>query len=135
MNNLEYMTQEQLTAELVRGQRRQTKIRVIAAVVNAVILLTICAGLFRLIPPALDTMNDIEDVLAETGDLASQARESMKKADALMADADRLINDNSGSIADIMVKLNAIDFEKLNQSIQRLSEILEPLARLFGAKG
>ena len=56
----------------------------------------------------------------------------MVKADKLMDDADKLLNDNSGSIADIMVKLNGIDFDKLNQSIQRLSEILIPISKLFG---
>lgn len=132
MKRLEMMTQQELTLELVKGQKKQTKIRVISVVLNVLILAALAAGLLYAVPTAVETMTQVQSVLDEVDDLSVQARESMVKADKLMDDADKLLNDNSGSIADIMVKLNGIDFDKLNQSIQRLSEILIPISKLFG---
>ena len=132
MKKLEMMTQQELTLELVKGQKKQTKIRVISVVLNMLILAALAAGLLYAVPTAVETMTQVQSVLDEVDDLSVQARESMVKADKLMDDADKLLNDNSGSIADIMVKLNGIDFDKLNQSIQRLSEILIPISKLFG---
>ena len=132
MKKLEMMTQQELTLELVKGQKKQTKIRVISVVLNVLILAALAAGLLYAVPTAVETMTQVQSVLDEVDDLSVQARESMVKADKLMDDADKLLNDNSGSIADIMVKLNGIDFDKLNQSIQRLSEILSPISKLFG---
>ncbi len=132
MKRLEMMTQQELTLELVKGQKKQTKIRVISVVLNVLILAVLAAGLLYAVPTAVETMTQVQSVLDEVDDLSVQARESMVKADKLMDDADKLLNDNSGSIADIMVKLNGIDFDKLNQSIQRLSEILIPISKLFG---
>ncbi|MBQ7719906.1 MAG: hypothetical protein IJT56_04905 [Clostridia bacterium] len=132
MKKLEMMTQQELTLELVKGQKKQTKIRVISVVLNVLILAALAAGLLYAVPTAVETMTQVQSVLDEVDDLSVQARESMVKADKLMDDADKLLNDNSGSIADIMVKLNGIDFDKLNQSIQRLSEILIPISKLFG---
>ena len=132
MKRLEMMTQQELTLELVKGQKKQTKIRVISVVLNVLILAALAAGLLYAVPTAVETMTQVQSVLDEVDDLSVQARESMVKADKLMDDADKLLNDNSGSIADIMVKLNGIDFDKLNQSIQRLSEILIPISKLLG---
>ena len=135
MKRLEMMTQQELTIELVKGQKKQTKIRVISVVLNVLILAALAAGLLYAVPTAVETLTQVQSVLDEVDDLSVQARESMVKADKLMDDADKLLNDNSGSIADIMVKLNGIDIDKLNQSIQRLSEILDPISRLFGRDG
>ena len=134
MKRLEMMTQQELTLELVKGQKKQTKIRVISVVLNVLILAALAAGLLYAVPTAVETMTQVQSVLDEVDDLSVQARESMVKADKLMDDADKLLNDNSGSIADIMVKLNGIDFDMLNQSIQRLSEILIPISKLFGGE-
>ena len=132
MKQIEYMSQEELTRELVRGQKKQTGLRVIAIILNALILLSIAVGMFVVIPPALGVMSKAGESLDELNVLADQAKISMENADSLMKDADGMISDNSAGIADIMVKLNGIDFVKLNEAIQHLADIVEPLARLFG---
>lgn len=45
---------------------------------------------------------------------------------------DSLIAENSESIAEVMKKLEAIDFEGLNSAIKDLGDVVEPFANFFG---
>ena len=48
---------------------------------------------------------------------------------------DAIVEENTGTVAEAMQKLNQVDLDSLNSSISSLSAILEPLAAFFGRFG
>ena len=50
----------------------------------------------------------------------------------MVANVDTLVVSGQQSLEQSMDKLNSIDFDTLNQAIQDLSNVIQPLARLSG---
>ena len=71
-------------------------------------------------------------VMRDVQDTALAAQNTLNNIDAIMKDIDTLVADNSGNLTNAVTKISKIDFERLNNSIKALSDVVTPLARLFG---
>lgn len=74
-------------------------------------------------------LNNLEEV---TTDLAKVDLGSMvENVDGLVSDVDALVGTSQNGIEETMEKLNKIDFDALNQAIEDLSDVIEPIAKFF----
>ena len=90
---------------------------------TAAVILLFSAAI--LLPKASAVMRDVQDT-------ALAAQNTLNNIDAIMKDIDTLVADNSGNLTNAVTKISKIDFERLNNSIKALSDVVTPLARLFG---
>lgn len=103
--------------EIVDMQRRSLRHARIATVVS---LLMAGAMLFILVT-TVPRMNRAID----------SAEQSIEQVNTFVTSADRFVNENTGSIAHALERLDEIDLQKLNEAIGNLSDAVEPLARLY----
>lgn len=125
--------------ELIKYSKKQlfyARVRTLASIVTAGALI-IC--LFILMPVVLSSVakaNDIMEQATQTITLADTALESiteMSNSITEMGDnMDTLIMENAESIETVMKKIEAVDFEGLNNAIKDLGTVIEPLANFFG---
>ena len=126
----------ELLRRIEKANRRQALSGWIMCVV-AVVTALCCVMLFMTV---VDLLPQINTVIAQTETVLSnleQATEQFSAMDlqGMVADVDTLVLTGQDSLEQTMEKLNTIDFEALNQAIEDLSDVIEPLARFFKAFG
>lgn len=112
--------------------RLQFGFAVVAAVCCIVLLLT---GM-KVLPKLQETAAQAETVLTNletvTSELAASDLSGMvENVDALVANVDGLVTTSQSGVEQTMEKINAIDFEALNDAIKDLSDVIEPIAKFF----
>lgn len=128
----------QTMEELVKNSQKQlfyARVRTFAAVVAAAGFL-IC--LLILVPVVLKTVSQANGIMAqasETITLANTAIESITEMSESITEMgenmDTFITENSETVAAVMEKIEAVDFEGLNSAIEDLGAVIEPLAKFF----
>lgn len=131
------MTKELMT-ELVNNSRKQlfyARVRTFAMVIIAAAVILF---LISMAPGLLKTVNQANDVMAQASDtitLANAAIESITEMSGAITDMgenmDTFITENAESVAAVMEKIEAVDFEGLNKAIKDLGTVIEPLAKFF----
>ena len=124
--------------ELIKNSKKQlfyTRVRTLASLVIAGILV-VC--LIVIVPVVLKTVaqaNGIMSQASETIALADTALESITEMSDSITEMgenmDTFITDNAESVAAVMEKIEAVDFEGLNSAIKDLGAVIEPLAKFF----
>ena len=104
-----------------------------AAVICCAVLLI--AGL-KVLPQLQDAAVQAETVLsnleAVTTELAASDLSGMvENVDALVTNVDALVGTSQAGVDQTMTKINAIDFDALNDAIKDLSDVIEPIAKFF----
>ena len=110
-------------------EKKQYQMAKISAAANAAMLLVVILCAVILIPRFLNTMNQVDVVMADLEIVSSELADTLPE---MMEDLDALVNSSEAGITEAIEKMNAIDFEALNQAIQDLQTVIEPLARFFG---
>ena len=111
------------------GRKRLRLARICCALALAAAVLFACTlGVaLHLVPQAEQVLGQVEPVLQNleqaTGQLAKLDLEDM------VENVNQLVISGQKSLEQSMDKLNAVDFDALNQAIQDLSAIIEPLAK------
>lgn len=130
---LEIMEQmEKNSWKQVMYARLQFVFAVVAAVCCAALLFAGLKVLPRMQEAATQAeivLNNLEDVTTELAkvDLGSM----VENVDGLVSDVDALVGTSQKGIEETMEKLNKIDFDALNQAIEDLSDVIEPIAKFF----
>ncbi len=118
------MNDNALMEELVKNSRKQlfyARIRMFASIVTAAALI-ICLAVVA--PAASETIS-----LANT---AITSITAMSKSITEMGDnMDTFITENAETVAAVMEKIEAVDFEGLNSAIKNLGDVVAPLAKFF----
>lgn len=124
--------------ELIKNSKKQlfyTRVRTLASLVIAGILV-VC--LIVIVPVVLKTVaqaNEIMAQAAETISLADTALDNIIEMSSSITEMgdnmDAFIMDNAESVAGVMEKIEAVDFEGLNSAIKDLGAVIEPLANFF----
>lgn len=94
----------------------------------AVVLFACTLGVaLQLVPQAQQVLGQVEPVLQNL----EQATDQLAKLDleGMVENVNQLVISGQKSLEQSMDKLNAVDFDALNQAIQDLSAIIEPLAK------
>ena len=105
---------------------------VIAAICCILLLL---AGV-KVLPQLQEAVLQAETVLTNletvTTDLAQADLIGMvENVDALVTNVDGLVGTSQEGVEQTMAKINAIDFDALNDAIKDLSDVIEPIAKFF----
>ena len=153
------MNERELLQALLERQIQNEKLNRITAIALAAMAVVLLIAVLILLPLATHTLNQAYDTLADAQTTALQAQTALSKVtelsenaqtsldtlnklaeraegslddvDTMIENVNGLVADNTGALQETLEKLTSIDFEKFNKSIEDLSEVIGPLARLF----
>lgn len=130
--------QSSLLEQLVENSRKQLFYSRIASLSVTVLAGAVVISLLLVIPKALATVQKVNAAIGtsmETVELANTAIKSVTQMSDSITDMgenmDAFITDNAQAVAEVMSKIEAVDFEGLNSAIQDLGDVIEPLAKFF----
>lgn len=130
--------QSSLLEQLVENSRKQLFYSRIASLSVTVLAVAVVISLLLVIPEALATVQKVNAAIGtsmETVELANTAIKSVTQMSDSITDMgenmDAFITDNVQAVAEVMSKIEAVDFEGLNSAIQDLGDVIEPLAKFF----
>lgn len=130
--------QSSLLEQLVENSRKQLFYSRIASLSVTVLAVAVVISLLLVIPEALATVQKVNSAIGtsmETVELANTAIKSVTQMSDSITDMgenmDAFITDNAQAVAEVMSKIEAVDFEGLNSAIQDLGDVIEPLAKFF----
>ena len=123
---------EQTNKKQVFYARLQFLFTVVAALCCVVLLLSGMSVLPKLQETAVQAEAVLTNLETVTTELANVDLNSMvQNVDALVTDVDGLVGPSQVGVEQAMEKLNAIDFDALNEAIKDLSDVIDPIARFF----
>ena len=123
---------EQTNKKQVFYARLQFLFTVVAALCCVVLLLSGMSVLPKLQETAVQAEAVLTNLETVTTELANVDLNSMvQNVDALVTDVDGLVGTSQLGVEQAMEKLNAIDFDALNEAIKDLSDVIDPIARFF----
>lgn len=123
---------EQTNKKQVFYARLQFLFTVVAALCCVVLLLSGMSVLPKLQETAVQAEAVLTNLETVTTELANVDLNSMvQNVDALVTDVDGLVGTSQVGVEQALVKLNAIDFDALNEAIKDLSDVIDPIARFF----
>lgn len=110
--------------------KKQTGLVRLTAICTVLLLLVIAAAGVLLVPRALKLMDETEVLVQDL----QQVTEELTAADlpGAVNNLNQLAIESQAGVTQAMEKLNGVDMETLNQSIQDLQAVVGPLAKLFG---
>lgn len=124
--------------ELIKNSKKQlfyARIRTLASLVAAGALV-VC--MVVVVPAVLKTVAQANEIMAQASEtimLADTAIKSITEMSDSITEMgnnmDTFITDNAQSVAAVMEKIEAVDFEGLNGAIKDLGTVIEPLANFF----
>ena len=130
MDLLEQM--EKANRKQVAYARLQFVFSVIAAICCILLLLAGVKVLPQLQEAALQAETVLTNLETVTTELAQADLIGMvENVDALVTNVDGLVGTSQEGVEQAMAKINAIDFDALNDAIQDLSDVIEPIAKFF----
>ena len=53
--------------------------------------------------------------------------------DDMIANVDKVVVENTDAVNEVLGNFNSVDFNELNSAIKDLGDVVEPLAKFFGA--
>ena len=123
---------EQTNKKQVFYARLQFLFTVVAALCCVVLLLSGMSVLPKLQETAVQAEAVLTNLETVTTELANVDLNSMvQNVDALVTDVDGLVGTSQVGVEQAMEKLNAFDFDALNEAIKDLSDVIDPIARFF----
>lgn len=131
----ELLEQIELSARRqVRYARLQFVITIVLAAAFAALILT-CV---RVLPQMQEVIAQAETVLLNlesvTTELANADLTGMvENIDALVSNVDDLVNTSQTGVEQAIQKINAVNFDTLNEAIKDLSDVIEPIAKFFNS--
>ena len=130
MDLLEQM--EKANRKQVAYARLQFIFSVIAAICCILLLLAGVKVLPQLQEAALQAETVLTNLETVTTELAQADLIGMvENVDALVTNVDGLVGTSQEGVEQAMAKINAIDFDALNDAIKDLSDVIEPIAKFF----
>lgn len=111
-----------------RQKLRMGRILCVLALVAALCCCLTFGVVYSLVPPVNAVLAQSQTVL---GNLETTSRQlAALDLESMVANVDTLVASGQESLEQSMDKLNSIDFDTLNQAIQDLSDVIQPLAKL-----
>lgn len=119
-----------------RKQSRYALFQLIFTVLTSAAFIMLLLIVVRILPQLQETVNQAEIVLGNlesvTNELANSDLTGMvKDIDALVENVDGLVTTSQQGVTEAVGKINAINFDALNDAIKDLSEVIEPIAKFF----
>ena len=162
IRQLSEKTDHDLLVELVRQQQKNARTSRIAMIFLGCILAVLVVFFAMTVPKTVSTFKEIQNGMKKLQDFTAKAEEEMEELDKLAKQAEgslsnldalsesaagsldgidemvsninQLVVDNTEALDETISKMNQVDFDKLNQAIEDLSNVVAPLAALFGGR-
>lgn len=133
----EEMTDHELLAALLKSQKSDTRFQKAAAVGTFLLAAVFAIAFAILIPQVTLTLQNADKALDQVQVLAGQAQDSLDNVNGLVDSAqhslsgiDQVVSDNTKTITEVTQRLGKIDFDKLDQSIDDLAEVVKTLSEV-----
>ena len=137
-HGLEAMDDHELLLDLAREQRRTSRYTKMIGASCIGICAAVCISLAIVVPQVLKTLSNVNKTVTSAYTVAENAsamiesaQESLDGIDTMIENVDTVVVENTQSVTEALNKINEVDFETLNKSIQDLHSVVEPLAQMF----
>ena len=128
-----------LLEQMEKANRKQVayaRLQFIFSVIAAICCILLLLAGVKVLPQLQEAVLQAETVLTNletvTTDLAQADLIGMvENVDALVTYVDGLVGTSQEGVEQTMAKINAIDFDALNDAIKDLSDVIEPIAKFF----
>ena len=131
MNSEFYETIEEIKVY----QKKQTTLSFIRMATSIITLVIIVAVMIIFVPKALRAMEHFDATLSNMDIMVSDAGEIVSSVKDAAGSENGLNSENMEELAEAMQKINSIDFDRLNESINSLADVVSGLSRLTGFFG
>ncbi len=142
---------QELLQRLDRSNRKQAwfaGLQFVFSLITAVCCLAVLLSVVNFLPKLESTANQVDAVLANVEQVSNELAEAdvagvmanLEEVSTQMAEADlaglvenvnQLVDTSQTGLEETLEKLNTIDLETLNQAIQDLADVVQPIAKLF----
>ncbi len=128
MNQKEERSEKEILQEQLECARKQMRYSRIACIMATVMALTLVISAVFVVP----SLNRAADSIAQvSGQLEELQLQDLELAETLK-DIDEFVITSEKGVQKTIEKLDAVDLEKLNEAIEALRNVVEPLRRIFG---
>ena len=128
MNQKEERSEKEILQEQLECARKQMRYSRIACIRATVMALTLVISAVFVVP----SLNRAADSIAQvSGQLEELQLQDLELAETLK-DIDEFVITSEKGVQKTIEKLDAVDLEKLNEAIEALRNVVEPLRRIFG---
>jgi len=112
-----------------RQQARTGRLLCVLGVLAVICCIITAVMIFNVLPQFTALMSQMETVLGNLEQTTTQL--AALDLERMVTDVDALVVTGEESLKQTMEKLNAIDFETLNQAVKDLAAVVKPLADFF----
>ena len=128
MNQKEERSEKEILQEQLECARKQMRYSRITCIMATVMALTLVISAVFVVP----SLNRAADSIAQvSGQLEELQLQDLELAETLK-DIDEFVITSEKGVQKTIEKLDAVDLEKLNEAIEALRNVVEPLHRIFG---
>lgn len=128
MNQKEERSEKEILQEQLECARKQMRYSRITCIMATVMALTLVISAVFVVPSLNRTADSIAQV---SGQLEELQLQDLELAETLK-DIDEFVITSEKGVQKTIEKLDAVDLEKLNEAIEALRNVVEPLRRIFG---
>lgn len=123
-----------------RQQLRYMRLQSILAVLAALCFVALAFAVGRVMPRLSGFADEAENLLAQAEVVLTNLEEVTQELTqveftAMVEDVGALVSSSQAGLEETLEKVNSIDIEKLNEAIDGLSKVVEPLAKFFKVFG
>ena len=128
INQKEERSEKEILQEQLECARKQMRYSRITCIMATVMALTLVISAVFVVP----SLNRAADSIAQvSGQLEELQLQDLELAETLK-DIDEFVITSEKGVQKTIEKLDAVDLEKLNEAIEALRNVVEPLRRIFG---
>lgn len=128
MNQKEERSEKEILQEQLECARKQMRYSRVTCIMATVMALALVISAVFVVP----SLNRAADSIAQvSGQLEELQLQDLELAETLK-DIDEFVITSEKGVQKTIEKLDAVDLEKLNEAIEALCNVVEPLRRIFG---
>ena len=128
MNQKEERSEKEILQEQLECARKQMRYSRITCIMATVMALTLVISAVFVVP----SLNRAADSIAQVSGPREELRLRGLELAATLKASDEFAISSEKSVQKTIEKLDAVDLEKLNEAIEALRNVVEPLRRIFG---
>ena len=128
-----------LLEQMEKANRKQVayaRLQFVFSVIAAICCILLLFAGVKILPQLQEAALQAETVLTNLETVTTELAQAdligmVENVDALVTNVDGLVGTSQEGVEQAMAKINAIDFDALNDAIQDLSDVIEPIAKFF----
>ncbi len=138
--NQEMMSEKEMLSELWRIQQRDEKIHRIFTILGIAASVLVIVAVLIILPSFMHVLGNANQLMLNANQVVEQAMGTLNEAETAAntmnqaaGELNTLLSENNAAAAGTLETLSRLDIDALNQSINELSQIVGPLARMMSA--